>query len=496
MGPMFRVENISKSFGPTKALVDVTLNIYPGEVRGLIGENGSGKSTLASIISGSQSADRGQMFFQGEPFSPVDSFEASEKGVTMIVQEQGTIDTISVAANIFAGRESLYTRFRILDENKLNADAQTLLERVGVSDISATSHTASLSFEERKMVEVARAFFKMPDIFIVDETTTALPTSEREQLYRLIREVKENNKSVIFISHDIDEMISVCDSVTILRDGHLVDTLKSEEMDPNRMKELMVGREIVDDYYRTDYGIKPESEKVLSFDNVSFGDIKNLNLDLHKGEILGICGLTDSGMHEVGKLAFGRLKPESGNILVKSEIKVQNPRSSIKMKIGYIPKDREKESLLNASSIKDNVTLPSLDLIQKRNIIRPSDEKKFADKYCTSMEVKMRNVEQACYELSGGNKQKVVLAKWIGCGSEIFIMDCPTRGIDIGVKESIYKWMEKLTREGKSILLISEELPEIIGMSDRIVVLKHAKIQKIFQRDPELKESDIIQYMI
>ncbi len=292
--PLIEVKEISKSFTSTKALQHVSMAVYPGEVHGLIGENGSGKSTLSAIISGNLKADEGEMFLFGEPYRPADSFDASQHGVSMIVQEQGTIDTVSVAANICAGREDQYCRFGILDSKRLTQDAQKLLEEVVGTSISPNALAGTLSFEDRKLVEIARAFYKMPELFIVDETTTALPQKGRNILYGLIRKLREAGKAVIFISHDIDELIQVCNCVTILRDGKYIATLKEDEMEPGRMKSLMVGREVMDNFYRSDYETcPPDAPVTLEVQNVSAGILKNISFQLHQGEILGLAGLSD-----------------------------------------------------------------------------------------------------------------------------------------------------------------------------------------------------------
>jgi ribose transport system ATP-binding protein len=495
--PILKVESITKYFTSTRALHEVSMEVFPGQVRGLIGENGSGKSTLSSIISGNLMADSGKLFFKGEPFAPKDSFEASEKGVSMIVQEQGTIATISVGANIFAGREKQFEKFGYLNSKKLNAEAKKLLNRIGVNHINPSTLTGSLSLEDRKLVEIARAFYKLPELFIVDETTTALPQHGRDVLYKLIRELKDANKTVLFISHDIDELVSVCDSVTILRDGEYIDTLDKQDMIPSKMKALMVGREVMDNYYRSDNQASCSAEEiVLEGKNINYGLLKNINFQLKKGEILGLAGLSDCGMHDLGKIAFGRITPMTGNVSRNNTV-IRNPQQAIKNRISYVSKNRDTEALLGSASIRDNVVLPSLSDLKKAGfLITKKAEKDLTNEWCGKLEVKMKEQTQAVSELSGGNKQKVVLAKWLGNKSEVFIMDCPTRGIDVGVKEAIYRMMEDLKAQGKSIIMISEELPEVLGMSDRILVLKDGEITKEFTRQPGLTESDVIQYMI
>ncbi|MFA5657969.1 MAG: sugar ABC transporter ATP-binding protein [Oscillospiraceae bacterium] len=496
--PIIRVEKITKHFTSTRALNEVSLEVCAGQVMGLIGENGSGKSTLASIISGNLEKDSGEMFFMGKPYLPKDSFDASEIGVTMIVQEQGTIATIPVGANIFAGRENQFIKYGLLNSKKLNEQAKKLLQRIGVDYIRPEAMTSTLSLEDRKLVEIARAFYKMPELFIVDETTTALPQKGRDILHSLIFELKKANKAVLFISHDIDELISVCDSVTILRDGNYIATLDGEEMQPPKMKALMVGREVTDNYYRSDYECSCLDEKpVFKVENVSCGILKNISFELKKGEILGFAGLSDCGIHEVGRLAFGRVSPESGSVSDGDGNPIKNPKDAIKKHIGYVSKNRDAEALLSSASIKDNVVLSSLDRLKKLGFfITRKSEKEFTLKWCKSLAVKMRDMGQSINELSGGNKQKIVLAKWLGNESEIFILDCPTRGIDVGVKEAIYSMMGELKAQGKSIIMISEELPEVIGMSDRILAVKDGRITKELLRSSELNESEVIQYMI
>ncbi len=495
---VIQVKNISKAFGPTKALTDVSLDVDKGEIRGLIGENGSGKSTLASIIAGNLPADKGEMFLFGKRFSPANSLEASRSGISMIVQEQGTINTISVAANIFAGREDEYVSWGIINSKKINQDAQKLLDRLELGYIKAETIVSTLSFEDRKLVEIARAFYRLPELFIVDETTTALPQKGRNILYNLIKHLKQSNKSVLFISHDIKELVQVCDNVTILRDGQVITTLKGDEMEPHHMKSLMVGREIIDNFYRINDDPTPKSEApVLSINNVSCGNLKDVSFKLKEGEILGIAGLSDCGMHELGKIIFGLIKPDNGSVTVKSGKEIVNSQVAIKEKLGFMSKNRDREAILLSLSIKENIVLPCLDLLKKFGFfIIPRREKKLAKTWCDELSVKMRSVEQACSELSGGNKQKIVFCKWLGNESEILILDCPTRGIDVGVKEAIYRIMEDLKAQGKSIIMISEELPEILGMSDRIITFKDGEVTHSFTRNSQLQEAEVIQYMI
>lgn len=492
---LFKGEHICKSFGSTQALKDVTITVKKGEIRGLIGENGSGKSTFSSICAGIQKADSGSMYLEGEAYTPAGTIDAMDKGVSMVVQEQGTVGRITVAANVFFGKEASFTRAGILNVKKMNQQAKRMLESIGVTDIEPQTMIDALTFEERKLVELARALYTGPKLWIVDETTTALTISGRELLYKLMEKIKREGGSVLFISHDIEEIMRICDSLSILRDGVLTAELGREEFDEEKIKQLMIGREMSGHYYREDVEGKYQDEVVLEMKDVTCGILKDVSVALHRGEILGVGGLSDCGMHDLGKVMFGLVKPERGQVM-KGRDKVKNTRWSVENGIAYLSKNRDREALMTVCSIKDNICLPSLRSMAKLGMIRRKSEKTLAETWAGQMEVKADTVSQFCNTLSGGNKQKVVLAKWMGKGSDIMILDCPTRGIDIGTKASIYQLIERLKQDGKSILLISEELPELIGMSDRIVMLKDGRLSGEFHRADGLTEAKLIRKMI
>lgn len=490
------VKNMSKSFGITRALKGVRLDLKKGEVLGLIGENGSGKSTLTSIIAGIQPADAGEITLNDAPYSARSSVEACKQGICMILQEKATFDNLSIAQNIFVGDERRFEQFGVLHTKKMNQAAMDILASIGITDMDVNKKIANCSFEEGKLVELARAAATAPQILIVDETTTALSQNGRNILYQMMERMKKEDKSIIFISHDIDEMMEKCDRLTVLRDGDYIDTIEKTEFSAAKIKMLMVGREISDNYYREDYVCSYDKEVVLKLEKVSTSALHDINIELHKGEILGFCGLADSGMHDVGKAAFGAIELKEGKVTDKDGVRLLNPKAAMNKKIAYIGKNRDQESLFVTSPIKDNISIASFDKLSEKTFISPKKEKEFVLEWAEKLEVKMRDINQYIMELSGGNKQKVALAKWLGFGADIFILDCPTRGIDIGVKASIYKLMEKLKAQGKSILLISEELPEVIGMSDRIIVLKDGRQSGEFERGETLSEHTLINYMI
>lgn len=493
---IFKAENISKSFGVTKALDCVNIELKKGQLLGLIGENGSGKSTLASIIAAIQPADDGELIFNGEPYAPKDSVQASQLGVSMILQEKGTFDKLTVAKNIFVGKEKRFIKFGKLSNQKLIAEAEKALKAVGANHIKPDELVGNISFEDRKLVELVRAMYDSPKILIVDETTTALSRTGRELLYSLINKMKNQGDSVIFISHDIDELMDVCDKLTILRDGIYIDSLEKTEFNASKIKQLMVGREICEHYYRNDMEIPQSNEIVLKVENVCEGLLKDISFELKKGEILGIGGLTDCGMHELGKIAFGLNEPSKGTVTVNGGKEICSAEAAVKEKIAYISKDRDHEALMVSSGILDNVCIASYPKLKDFGLILPKHEKQFLGTWKEKLNIKMRSENQYVMELSGGNKQKVALAKWLGFGADIYILDCPTRGIDIGVKATIYDLMMRLREQGKSILLISEELSEVIGMSDRIIILKEGEIQAEFNRQEELTENKLIEYIV
>lgn len=493
-------QNVNKSFGPTRALIDVDICIKRGEIRGLIGENGSGKSTLASIIAGAQREDSGNFVLKGASYRPKNMVDAQHHGVSMIIQEAGTIGGISVAANIFTGRLEQFEKFGLLRWKKINAEADKILHDIGAPELRGNMLIDELNFEDRKIVEVARAMSTNPDLLIVDETTTALATKGRNIIYRLIERIHRENKAVLFISHDLDELMKVCNTITVLRDGVIIDTLDRNNMSIGLMRRLMVGRELAGAYYREDYDGRSTDEVVLEAKRISLRPyFKNIDLKLHKGEILGLGGLSDCGMHEIGKVLFGIDKPLTGEVvLTQKNIRVRDSVTAVNNNMGYVSKDRDKESIILTASIQSNVVLPSLRKMRKRltGYISRRSEKELTGRQIKTMSIKCRSGKQLVKELSGGNKQKVVFTKWLGTDSDILILDCPTRGIDVGVKADMYKLMMELKRQGKAIVMISEELLELIGMSDRIMLFRNGMFTKEFMRSPSLNERDIIEHII
>lgn len=493
---IFEARHMHKEFGPTIALKDVDFTLHRGEIRGLIGENGSGKSTIMSIAAGMQPTTSGEMFYKGKSWSPKTMLEAQESGIAMILQESNTIPGVTVAENLFAGREKEFSRFGIINMPKMYQSADKILEKFGVTNIKGNTKINSLSFEARKLVEIIRAMEKGPEILVVDETTTALSFEGRKLLYKIIHQMTEQeNKAVVFISHDIDEIMEHCTDVTILRDGEIIATLNKNEYDPRKIRTLMVGRDIGDAYYRDDMVPSSGEEVELELKDINYLNIKNFNLQLHSGEIVGIGGLSDCGMHTIGHIAYGACKPQQGQVLRKGK-KITSPSKAIDLGVGYISKNRDTEALILEASVKENIILPSLDQLSHFTFINPFEENKITDEQISNLSIKCYNRNTYVSKLSGGNKQKVSFAKWLANHSNVIIMDCPTRGVDVAVKQAMYRIINELKQQGKAILLISEELAELIGMCDRILIMKDFNINHEFKRSADLKEVDIIDYML
>lgn len=494
---VMKVSDLTKTFGPVVALDRVNLEVRRGEIRGLIGENGSGKSTVTSIFSGMQGFDGGKMEYMGKPWRPRSMHDALLRGVGMIVQESGTVPGITVAENLFLNDSRRFSKGKFVNGSEMMKAARRALDEIDADHIDETAVTSTLDMQDRKLVEVAKVMLHDPQILVVDETTTALSQRGRDIIYALMERMKKEDKAVVFISHDLDEIIEKCDTLTVLRDGKIIRTFEKNEFDPELIRTSMIGRRLVGDYYRSDVDSTHFSAVSVEVRNVELSDrLKGVSFDAYAGEILGIGGLSSCGMHALGKVLFGAAKPRSGSVFVNGK-PLKNPRSAMKAGVGYAAKDRDLESLCLSASVRDNLSSVGMDRFAKAGfLVLPSSEKKYVSERIDDMQIKCFSPEQPVSELSGGNKQKVVFAKWIGYGSQVLVLDCPTRGVDIGVKQMMYSLMYKMKNEGKTIIMISEELSELIGMSDRLLIMKDGNIAKEFLRNPELSDADIIGYMV
>ena len=501
---LFQTINVSKSFGPVRALNNVDFSLQRGEIRGLIGENGSGKSTLAMIIAGIVLKDSGKMLKEGKEYNPKQIQDAFKNKITIVTQESGLIEDLSIANNLLLGREKDFTVNGFIKAKAINEAANLMIYRILKNKkFNVEEKILNYSFEDKKLIEIIKALYQNPEILILDETADAFSRDNKNLLWDVIRKVKNEGVSIIYISHTISEVVEVTDTITIMRDGEIIDNIDSNNRTEDDLKKMMVGRELKSNYYREDNQATFNKEKVvLKVENLSSKDaFHDISFSLHEGEILCLGGLSGCGMSQLGKAIFGLLKTDTGTIYLPEKnkyLKNHSPVESINQGIAYLPRDRDSEGVMLLASVKDNITLVSLDRIKRKSsFISPKDEVTFAEKGVKELSIKTANINQFCIGLSGGNRQKVSLVKWLMRECEILILDCPTRGVDVGIKAYIYQKLHQLKLQKKSIILISEELTELIGMGDRILIMKEGNLcQKIFIRDEGPREEEIINYMI
>ncbi len=497
--PLISVRGLTKRFGPTLALDEVSLDFLPGRITGLIGENGSGKSTMSSIIAGMQLPSGGSMTFRGKAHNPKTMIEAGRLGIGMIVQEQGYVPGITIAQNIFLGDETRFRKMGVISRRRMINAAQDALDAIGFSDADAADFIDRLDLQDRKLVEIARVMTNSPEVLIVDETTTALSMRGRDILYGIMEKMRDEGKAVIFISHDIDELMEKCDTLAVLRDGRLVTTLEKDGFDIRAIKNFMVGRDMGDKYYREDQESSASDELVLDVDSITTGSglLMNFSMKAYRGEIVGIGGLSHCGMHELGKAIYGEEKLLTGTVThVPSGDLIRSPRDAMKLSMGYVSKDRDNEALVLSASIRDNIVAAGLDKVKTGPFILPSREKDYVREQIDKLSIKCASMDQNVQFLSGGNKQKVVFGKWVGRECDILVLDCPTRGVDVGVKAAMYQLMEDMKAEGKTIIMVSEELTELLGMSDRLLILKDGQLAGEFERSADLSEHHLVECMI
>mgnify|MGYP000702444085 CR=1 FL=1 len=473
---LVEVKDLCKNFGVTIALSHVDFVVKTGEIRGLIGENGSGKSTVSSIIAGMQPASSGEMFYKGKPWKPATMLEAQKAGIGMIVQEAGTIANISVAENIFLGNYDKFKKGPIINKVAMISEARKALEKIGVTNINPALPARHYDMQERKLIEIAKCMYNDPELLIVDETTTALSQSGRDIIYRIMHEMADAGKAVMIISHDLNEMMEQCSTLTVLRDGVIIDNIEKENFDPDDIKQKMVGREIKEQFPRVSC---PKGKKIFEVKNLNAGHlVRDINFSLYEGEIVGFAGLMGAGRTETTRAIFGVDPKTSGEIwLDGKEVKITCPMDAIKAGIVLAPEDRKKDGLCTKLSIRHNLALPNLDLIcSKLGVISSKKEDDLCEKAVKDLLIKTPTVEVNAGNLSGGNQQKVVVGKWLARDSRVVIFDEPTRGIDVGAKVEIYNLMNQLKKQGIAVMFVSSEMPEVLGIADRVIVMCDGKI--------------------
>ena len=496
---IFEIHGLNKSFGPTHANVNVDFALKKGEIRGLIGENGSGKSTLISQIAGIYGPDSGTMTIGGEEYAPNSPADAYEHKISMVLQELGVVGTLPVSVNVFLGRTGQFTKGGVVNLKAMNKAAAEVFEKWDLPMPPLNANPGTMLIESRKMVELARALSVDPNILLLDEITQSLSLNNRQKLYDLLKKLKEMGRSVVLITHDVEEMIAITDTITVLRDGEVVGNVVSAETTPDEIKRMMVGRQMDGDYYRVDMKADYEDEVVLSVKDLTVpGELTDISFDVHAGEILGFAGLSDSGIHAVGKAVYGLSKASAGSVhLVEKDLDIKCPMDALKNNMGYVPKDRDSEAMMINDSIRENFTLPSFgELTGPVGYISPKAMKKLANEMVEKLSVKCTGINQPVAALSGGNKQKINLGRWLAKDLKVLVLDCPTRGVDVGVKAYIYALMKEAKKNKIATILISDELTEVIGMADRLIVMKDGKMTRVISRDGEFTEQAIIEVMI
>lgn len=471
---LLEVSGVTKRFPGVTALDGVDLSVHQGEVHCLVGENGAGKSTLMKILAGGLAPDRGEIRLNGEPVRLRSPYDAQSRGVGMIYQEFNLVPALSVAENIYLGRAPTRGRTPLIDHRKLRNDARILLSRLGIA-IDPRKSAGECSVAEQQMVEIAKALALNARLLIMDEPSATLTDTELKALFALMRELRAAGLGIVYISHRLEEIFQIGDRVTVLRDGRRVETRAVADVTRDELIRMMVGRELKDEFPKVTAPRGPERLRVEglgrpdAFEDVSF--------TLHAGEVVGLTGLVGSGRTEVARAIFGADPIERGRILLDgAEIRLRTPRHAISAGIGLLTEDRKRQGLVLGMCVRENVTLANLAGVPGRMFIRRRGERCIAENHARELRIRTPDVEQTAVHLSGGNQQKVVLAKWLFTQSRVLMFDEPTRGVDVGAKVSIYELMNQLVANGAAILMISSELPEVLGMCDRILVMHEGRI--------------------
>lgn len=467
------MENIHKAFGTNQVLTGVDFDLLDGEVHALMGENGAGKSTMMNVLTGLHARDNGKITIDGKETYFKNPKEAEQSGVTFIHQELNIWPDMTVLENLFIGRERKNT-FGFLKTAEMKALANKQFERLSVS-IPLDKEAGRCSVGEQQMIEIAKALMTEAKVIIMDEPTAALTEREISKLFDVISSLKKEGVSIVYISHRMEEIFSICDRITVMRDGKTVDTKAIAATNFDEVVRKMVGRELTDRFPTRNQSL---GETVLEVKGLTkSGYFEDINFSVRAGEIVGVSGLMGAGRTEIMRTIFGLDSSESGEIWLNGKkVHIKTPVQAVKLGIGFITEDRKDEGLILDFSIKDNIVLPTLASFAPKGIIREKSETDFVNMLIKRLTVKAESKDIAVGRLSGGNQQKVVIAKWVGIGPKLLILDEPTRGVDVGAKREIYQLMNELTERGVAIIMVSSELPEILGMSDRILVVHEGKV--------------------
>jgi ribose transport system ATP-binding protein len=485
--PVLVMRGITKSYPGVKALKGVNFDLLPGEVHALVGENGAGKSTLMKVLAGAEPRDGGELIVQGLNVDSLSPGRAQELGIAIIYQEFNLVPYLSIAENIFLGREPKGAVPGFVNYRDMNGQAEDLLRRLKV-DLEPRREVASLAVADQQMVEIAKALSQEARIIVMDEPSAALTGHELEALFDLIRTLRDEGRSIVYISHRLEEVFAIADRITVMRDGEEVSTRPASEVTRDSLIRDMVGREMTETFptRKADIG-----EPMLEVKGLSrAGVLKDINLTVRKGEIVGLAGLVGAGRTELARCIFGADRCDTGEIVLEGKtVRIHCPKDAIAHGIGLVTEDRKQQGLVLGMAVRENTTLSNLQCLSSLGFVNGGRERAVAAKYIKDLAIKTPSAEQTVRNLSGGNQQKVVLAKWLFTESKLLIFDEPTRGIDVGAKYEIYLLMHELAAKGNGILMISSELPEVLGMSDRVVVMHEGRIGGELPREKATSEA-------
>jgi ribose transport system ATP-binding protein len=484
--PVLQMKGISKRYPGVIALHNVDFEVLPGEVHALMGENGAGKSTLMKILAGAETRDTGDILIHGEPAGTYGPQEAMDLGINIIYQEFNLVPHLSVAENIFLGREPAGRVPGFINFRQLYHDASAVMASMGCS-VDVRMEVDRLSVAQKQMVEIGKATSRNSIVIAMDEPSATLTDHELKNLFELIRNLKAQGVGVIYISHRLEEVFGLCDRVTILRDGEFVATLRTEETSRDEIIKLMVGRTLTESIPKRP---APRGEPLLEVRGLTRkGVFEDISFTVYRGEVLGIGGLVGAGRTEVARAIFGADPLDAGEIWMHGQrIHPRSPRDAIRYGIGLVPEDRKSLGLILNMVVRENTTLANLDLLSMLGFVNRRREREVAEAYQRDLRIRTPSIEQEVRNLSGGNQQKVVLAKWLFTESNLLIFDEPTRGIDVGSKVEIYELMNRLAADGKAMIMISSELPELLGMSDRILVMHEGRLSGELSREEATQE--------
>jgi ribose transport system ATP-binding protein len=484
--PLLSMTNISKSFSGVKALQNVELSVQPGEVLGLVGENGAGKSTLVKIITGFYQKDGGNIYINGKQVQIQSPIDAQQYGISAVYQDIMLAPKLSVGENLFLGNLPTNS-VGAIEWKKVHEEAKSCLHSLNI-DLDTKTRLSVLPPGKQEMVSIAKAYRNKSKIIIFDEPTALLTNSEIEELFKMIALLRKEGLGIIYISHRLEEIFTVCDTYLVLKDGLCVNSGKIKDIDESRLVCMMVGRELCDIY---SIDSTEPGDKILEVKNLSkLNKFHPINFALRRGEILGMFGLVGSGRTDIVRCIFGAEQPTSGEIVIKGMLcHINTPRDAIKAGIGLLPEDRRSQALALKLSVRNNINLANYRRISVFGIINSKKEREIAEQYCKMIDIKTPSIEQQVRNLSGGNQQKVVISRWAALNPDILIFDEPTVGVDVGARVEIYKLLEKFVNEGKAIILISSYLPEVIGLSDRILVIAEGKQMGIVEKSQFSEEN-------